>query len=157
MYFVIGPDGSEHGPVDSLTLQSWIQQGRVRPETLIRAQGTGHTFQANQLPFLQQAFISTPAYPSYRAPYQQAGMIQVTPGSHSVALAVVLSILINGLGQIYNKQVGKGVVVILVSLMLAFFTCGLSLVVTFPLAVIDAALVAGRLDRGEAIGEWQSF
>ena len=71
--------------------------------------------------------------------------------------AVLLSLLLTGMGQIYNKQTVKGLVFLLISVVLAVFTCGLSLLITYPIILIDAALIAGRLNRGESISEWQCF
>ena len=36
------PDGSVYGPVDRAELESWVKEGRVSSECLIRQQGQGH-------------------------------------------------------------------------------------------------------------------
>ena len=159
MYFAIGTDGMRYGPVDSQTLQTWEMMGRVNANTLILNVETGEQINATQLPFLQTIFIAPPAHP---APYiattsQASGMIQVPAGTHSVGTAIILALLITGLGQIYNKQGMKGLVILLISVVLAAFTCGLSIILTHPFAFIDAIMVAQRLNRGEAIREWQCF
>jgi TM2 domain-containing membrane protein YozV len=109
-------------------------------------------------PQMQQPMYP-PAYPPqmYQPPYMPGG-IWVTPGSHSPALAVILSLLVFcGLGQIYNKQAAKGLTILGVSVLLALVTCGLSILITIPLAAIDAGMIGGRLNRGEVIGPWQFF
>lgn len=78
-------------------------------------------------------------------------------GSHSVGTAVLLALLITGLGQVYNKQGMKGLVILVIAVILAAFTCGISILLTHPFAFIDAIMIAQRLNRGEAIREWQCF
>jgi len=133
--------------------------GRVSPATLITIQDTGQQVQANQIPFLQAIFLGPPAYPQ---PYTSSvarhpGVIQVAAGTHSVGTALLLALLITGLGQVYNKQGMKGLMILVVSVVLAAFTCGFSILLTHPFAFIDAILIAQRLNRGEAISEWQCF
>ena len=53
---------------------------------------------------------------------QIPGMIQVPAGTHSVGTAVLLALLITGLGQLYNKQAMKGLVILVASVILAVFT-----------------------------------
>src|SRR6266487_404136 len=63
MYTIIGSDGLQYGPVDSMTLQTWASMGRVTPTTLITIQDTNEQVNASQIPFLQAFFLSPPAYP----------------------------------------------------------------------------------------------
>lgn len=94
-----------------------------------------------------------------RPPQQASAPIQVPAGSHSVALVAVLSILFGGwVGMLVNRQYVKGIVTLVgFGMIPAAVTCGLSAIVWYPLSVIDAILVANRLNRGEAISEWQCF
>jgi len=158
MYMVVGSDGMQYGPVDAQTLQSWANTGRVNANTQITDMETGVQITAAQLPFLQFVATAPPAQRPYIAPGNQIpGMIQVPIGTHSVGTAVLLALLITGLGQLYNKQAMKGLVILVASVILAVFTCGLSLVLTHPFAFIDALMIAQRLNRGEAVREWQCF
>lgn len=159
MYMAVGSDGMQYGPVDAQTLQSWATTGRINANTQITNMETGEQATAAQLPFLQ-SFITAPPGPQQPyivAPNQAAGMIQVPAGTHSVGTAVILALLITGLGQVYNKQAMKGLLILLASVILAVFTCGISLILTHPFAFIDALMIAQRLNRGEAIREWQCF
>lgn len=159
MYTVIAPDGNEYGPVDSQTLQTWAHQGRVTTSSLVRIQDTGEQVKADQLSILQGFLRTIPPVqqPSFVTLQKPPGIIQFPPGTHSVGTAVILALLITGLGQVYNKQAMKGLLILFVSVILAVFTCGLSILLTHPFAFIDAILIAQRLNRGEAISEWQSF
>lgn len=115
----------------------------------------------------------TPLPQGYQPPYTvPAGYIQIPPGAHSTVIAFLLSFFcIPGIAQLYNKQTGKGLVVIALSLgfsalgfFLALTTLGAAMVFTWPigmliwlLAITDATLVASRLGRGELVAEWQFF
>ncbi len=58
---------------------------------------------------------------------------------HSPALAAILSFIISGLGQIYNGQVGKGILI--------FFTGWL--IIPWVIGIFDAYNVAKRIKSGE--------
>jgi TM2 domain-containing membrane protein YozV len=156
MYTVVGADGLEYGPVSRETLQGWVAQGRVTPTTVIKAVEAPDGLPADHIPSLQTLFRAPPMYVP-AIPVAIPGAIQVPAGTHSVGTAVLLALLITGLGQIYNKQGMKGLIILLVSVVLAVFTCGFSIILTHPFAIIDAVLIAQRLNRGEAIRDWQCF
>lgn len=156
MYTVVGPDGLEYGPVSRETLQGWVAQGRVTPTTIIKGVEAPDGLPAGHVPSLEMLF-RTPTMYVPAISVAVPGAIQVPAGTHSVGTAVLLALLITGLGQIYNKQGMKGLVILLISVVLAFFTCGLSILLTHPFAIIDAVLIAQRLNRGEAIRDWQCF
>ena len=68
-------------------------------------------------------------------------------------LAAILSLLISGLGQIYNGQFGKGILYFLIAVL-----CRLTLdigigVILWPLwwivGMVDAYVSAGKINRGE--------
>ena len=149
----------QYGPVDAQTLQSWANTGRITANTTITNIETGEQATAAQLPFLQSIVTAPPAplQPSIAGANQISGMIQVPAGTHSVGTAVILALLITGLGQVYNKQAMKGLLILVASVILAAFTCGLSILLTHPFAFIDALMIAQRLNRGEAVREWQCF
>lgn len=70
----------------------------------------------------------------------------------SPILAAVLSIIVAGLGQIYNGQVGKGVVFIILQLINGALTAVLIGWILMPVvglwATVDAYLVAKRNNEG---------
>jgi len=97
--------------------------------------------------------------------------IQVTPDSHSVGTAILASIVATGFGQLYNKQMGKGILILSLGVALVvgsigkafsdwlaaavFFSVGALLLIL--LATLDAALIATKLKRGETVRKWQWF
>ncbi len=102
----------------------------------------------------QQGYYQPP--PVYYAP-RPVDSIQVAPGSHSIATAVILSLVLVGAGQMINKQVAKGVTVLLCAVFVGCFTFGGGAILLYILAVIDAIQIANRLNRGEIITQWQFF
>ena len=103
-----------------------------------------------------------PAAPPYGyAPYPTAppgNYIWSPPGVHSTAVALILAILLGGwVGQLYNRQVAKSLVFLLLTVLMFLVTCGWSVLLTWPLTVIDAGVVASRISKGEPVGYWQWF
>lgn len=93
----------------------------------------------------------------YQPPPRPVDTIQVAPGSHSVATSVIFSLLLIGAGQMVNKQVLKGVTLLLGAIFLAIPTHGFSFPVAFIVGLIDAIQIANRLNRGEVVTTWQFF
>jgi hypothetical protein len=97
-------------------------------------------------------------YPRY-AQTNGTGLIQVPAGTHSIALVIILSILFGGwTGMLVNRQVVKGLVFgLLLGCVFTYSTCGLGFLVWYPLTLVDAILVAIKLNRGQAVREWEFF
>ena len=72
-------------------------------------------------------------------------------------LAVLLSVVLPGLGQIYNGQIKKGALLILLAVVGGTAICGVGYLPVWVIAVVDAPLVADKLNRGVSVGEWDFF
>ncbi len=80
------------------------------------------------------------------------------PGAYDPTLAIVLAAIFSGwIGMIINKQVIKGVVMLIGGVFFTLITGGLGIFVVYPLGLIDVILIANRLRRGEPVGQWQWF
>ena len=138
-------------------LKQCPQCGTPAPLTAASCAHCGRLYRTQFVPPNQTQMFTPPPNPLTNLP----GMISVPQGTHSAATALLLSIFLWGSGQGYNKQGAKGLTIFILLLgILVFFGVqgGWWLVVPFHAAqVIDAALIAGRLNRGEAIREWDSF
>ena len=78
----------------------------------------------------------------------------VHPSGKSASIAVILSCLIPGLGQIYLGQTLKGVVILGTFLV----TCLLFLwIIPWIIAMIDASKIGKKLEAGQSVGEWEFF
>lgn len=79
------------------------------------------------------------------------------PPKNPALMAVMSCLCIVGLGQMTLGQTGKGLLLLFGSIGLAVVTAGLSVVVTLPLAAVDAYLIAKKLEAGNSVGEWEWF
>ena len=86
-----------------------------------------------------------------------------TPPPVSVPAAGLLNWLWPGAGYFVIGQNTKGAVFCAITfcvLVLVFITCGLGILIYMPYviaSIIDAVLLAQRINRGEKIAEWQFF
>ena len=84
-------------------------------------------------------------------------------GEVSVVAAGLLNWLWGGAGYFVIGQQTKGLVFCGITLLLIIFaivTCGIGIVLLVPYAIVvivDAVLLAQRVNRGETIQEWQFF
>jgi hypothetical protein len=74
----------------------------------------------------------------------------------NTALAIVLGLIFGPLGLFYSSVIG-GIVMLVVSVPLAIFTLGFSLIVTQPACAIWAAVAANNYNKkllsGQAVGQ----
>jgi len=76
------------------------------------------------------------------------------PPKNPIVAAVLSFILLGGVGQIYLGQTKKGIIIMVVTLILSCIGIGL---ITWIVGVIDAYIMADKLQKGEAIGDMQWF
>ncbi len=150
-------NGQTSGPYPEEHIHQWVRSGQVARGDLVRREtesswtivGTISEFQADLPP--------DAGLPSSSAtgPVSQA--------QHQVWLAVLLSFLWPGIGQIYNKQQIKGILMVCANLMLLVITyvsCGIGVIIWLPfwvVAWVDAMLIANKLEAGRQVGEWEFF
>lgn len=122
--------GSEtYGPFSGHQLKNFIQDGRLNADTYVARSGEDNWIRAGDVAALVPLF--RPAAPPSKQPptgpvsaAEGATIVQVTNNiapqqplvmdigeakPKSAGTALILSILVVGLGQIYNGQVGKGI------------------------------------------------
>lgn len=76
-YYVIADDGNRYGPADLPTLNSWIQQGRLLPQTTLENAATGVQSKANMTAGL--VFAAVPPTFSAAPPARSATMYSAAP------------------------------------------------------------------------------
>lgn len=80
------------------------------------------------------------------------------PGGVSAGVAALLSLFcLAGLGQMLLGQVGKGLTILLGSIVLATVTGGMSALVTQVLITVDAYQIGTKLRQGRPVGKWEWF
>lgn len=79
------------------------------------------------------------------------------PPKDPVLMAILSGCCIAGLGQIVLGQVIKGFIIMLVSMVVAVVTFGISIFITWPLGALDAYQIAVKLKAGKPVGQWEFF
>ena len=64
----------------------------------------------------------------------------------NVGIALLLTFFFGPLGMLYSTVTG-GIVMLIVSLVVAFLTLGLGLVITFPICMVWAAIAASNHNK----------
>lgn len=72
-------------------------------------------------------------------------------------LAALLSFIFPGIGQIYNGQIMKGVMLIVLAIVLTFCCCGVGMLPVWVIGIVDAAIIADKLNKGRSVGDWDFF
>lgn len=88
---------------------------------------------------------------------QSAKMIQKPPGLHDPRTAVAWCFVLMPAGGIYNGQTAKSVMAFVICCIIGLFSFGLSILLYWPIAMIDTYLIAKKLQRGEAVGIYEWF
>ncbi len=126
-------DGQTYGPYDGHALKGFIAEGRVTPSSHVLREGASDWQLASQDPTLGALFEARRAQPTPPpiTAEKRATVVQVTntiaapmayfddvPGPKSPGIALLLSLLICGIGQMYNGQVAKGFLMLIGSALL---------------------------------------
>jgi TM2 domain-containing membrane protein YozV len=86
--------------------------------------------------------------------YQETSTHQVKYQEKNPVLALILSLIIVGLGQVYNGQTVKGIIFFLVAVIIGL--TGIGIIISFIIwlyAMYDAYNTAQRINNGEVVGD----
>jgi hypothetical protein len=112
MYYVVGANGSQYGPVEETTLREWIAQGRVGAASLSFKSGEAQWVPMGTRPEFQDVFASMAAAPPSPggAPAPPVPRPPVDPGAKEWLVALLLSIFLGTLGvdRFYLGHIGLG-------------------------------------------------
>ena len=104
MYYVIGADGNQYGPIDEPMLAGWIRQGRVGAASLSFKSGEAQWSPMSTRPEFEAAFAELTAHPPAVPP-------SVPSGRKEWLVALLLSIFLGYLGvdRFYLGHIGLGI------------------------------------------------
>jgi TM2 domain-containing membrane protein YozV len=91
--------------------------------------------------------------PVYRGSKGQAQ--GTTVGAKNPTVAGLLSFFIPGAGQIYNGQIAKGLLIFLLFCLSIIIFC--SSIIIWIIGIIDAVMIAQKLQRGQSVDKWEWF
>lgn len=70
----------------------------------------------------------------------------VVTSTKSVGISILLTVLFGPLGMLYSTIVGS-IVMIILSIIVAAFTLGFGLVITWPICIVWGAVAAGSYNK----------
>lgn len=170
MKWTLRIDGLDYGPYSGHDLKEFADDGRLEADTDVRRSGAAEWVQAGTDVVLKRFFSDTlPAQAAQRVSSptnasDNAHIVQVNQTVHmpvgvvtdaadkSPGVALLLSFLFVGLGQIYNGEVGKGILMFIGCVLLWLVLLGWIINIW---SMIDAYQVAGRKQRAYAATQAQ--
>jgi len=79
------------------------------------------------------------------------------PPKDPLLMALLSGCCLAFLGQLILGQKTKGIVMMIVSAFICVLTLGVGILILYPVAAIDAYLIAKKLKNGQAVGQWEFF
>lgn len=141
MYKIIGADGQQYGPVDLNQMRRWMAENRIRPETLVQAEGS-----TEWKPFSSfQEFVaeSKAAPPGFTPPVAPPPTVSNPRASNKIP-AGICGILLGGFGihKFILGYTGAGVIMLLVTLL----SCGTVYPVMHIIGIIEGIIYLTKTD-----------
>ena len=136
MYYVIGGDGQQYGPIDEATVRGWLGEGRISAASLSFKTGEAQWIPLRDRPDLVDV-LSVPAATAPPAGPLAGPLPVAADAPKEWLVALLLSIFLGwfGVDRFYLGYTGLG----LAKLLITIFTCGVAGWVWW---IIDVILIA---------------
>src|SRR6478609_6032341 len=138
MYKIIGADGKEYGPISIDQMRDWMRQGRVSLQTQVRPEAGGDWRPLATYPELNPATSMPPLPPPS---FSDRASKKIAAG--------VCGLLLGSLG-IHKFILGyttAGVIMLLVTVVGGFLTCGLSIAAMHVIGLIEGIIYLTKTDE----------
>lgn len=148
MYKIIGADGQPYGPVNIDQIKRWIGENRVRPETLVQAEGSTEWKPLTSYPELAAEIKTTPPPAAPANVLPPPPIPTSNPRASNKIPAGVCAIILGGLGvhKFILGYNGAGIIMLLVSLIGGVVTCGVASGVMHIIGLIEGILYLCKSD-----------
>ena len=148
MYKIIGADGQPYGPVNIDQIKRWIGENRVRPETLVQAEGSTEWKPLTSFPELAVEIKTTPPPAAPANVLPPPPIPTSNPRASNKIPAGVCAIILGGLGvhKFILGYNGAGIIMLLVSLIGGVVTCGVASGVMHIIGLIEGILYLCKSD-----------
>jgi len=141
MYRIIGADGQQYGPVNVDQMRRWVTENRVRPETLVQAEGSTEWKPVSSFPELAAELRVAP--PGFTPPVVAPPPVSNPRASNKIP-AGICAILLGAFGihKFILGYTGAGVIMLLVTLV----SCGTIYPVMHVIGIIEGIIYLTKTD-----------
>ena len=142
MYKIIGADGQQYGPVNIDQIRRWIAEGRIRPESMIQAEGSAEWKPLAAFPELAAEFKTVP--PTISPPVAPPLASAPNPRASNKIPAGICGIILGALGvhKFILGYTGAGIIMLLITVL----SCGTLYPVMHIIGLIEGIIYLAKSD-----------
>jgi len=142
MYKIIGADGQQYGPVSVEMIRQWLAENRLRPESLVQAEGSAEWKPLSSFPeFASEPKTVPPTITPLATPPPVSGP---NPRASNKIPAGICGIILGGLGvhKFILGYTGAGIAMLLISVL----SCGILYPIMHLIGLIEGIIYLTKTD-----------
>lgn len=142
MYKIIGADGQPYGPVNIDQIRRWMAEGRVRPETLVQAEGSTDWKPLTAFSELAGEWNSVP--PTITPPSAPPPILASNPRASNKVPAGICGIILGAFGvhKFVLGYTGAGIIMLLITVL----SCGILYPVMHIIGLVEGIIYLAKPD-----------
>jgi TM2 domain-containing membrane protein YozV len=142
MYKIIGADGQQYGPVNIDQIRRWMAEGRVRPETLVQAEGSADWKPLTAFPELAAEWNAVP--PTITPPSAPPPILASLPRASNKVPAGICGIILGAFGvhKFILGYTGAGIIMLLITIL----SCGTLYPVMHIIGLVEGIIYLAKSD-----------